>query len=236
MNQPSIAELSKKVQALEEENERLRHLSRASEELAETFRVIFKKIPAPIYLKDAEGKYLLVNSRYENLADVKLEQIKGKSDFDIFPQAVAELFRSQDEEVIRTNSPLEFEETVALVGGEYTFITLKFPVNGLDGKVNAVGGFCTDITKRVKFEQEKECLIRDLHLALDEIKVLSGLLPICSSCKSIRDDTGYWNELEIYLSRHSEARLTHSLCPSCVEKLYGKEEWYQNTLCTDETG
>jgi HAMP domain-containing protein len=60
----------------------------------------------------------------------------------------------------------------------------------------------------------------ELNKALSEVKDLKGLLPICSSCKKIRDDTGYWNQIESYISRHSRAEFPHSLCPSCAEKLY----------------
>jgi len=61
----------------------------------------------------------------------------------------------------------------------------------------------------------------ELQIALSEIKTLSGLLPICASCKKIRDDKGYWNQIEVYIRDHSEAKFTHSLCPPCIEKLYG---------------
>ena len=61
----------------------------------------------------------------------------------------------------------------------------------------------------------------ELQAALSEIKTLSGLLPICASCKKIRDDKGYWNQLELYIRDHSEAEFSHSICPTCAEKLYG---------------
>ena len=233
MNTHTIDELSKKITALEKENEILRRESKEKEDRAQVFQTILDNIPAPIYLKDAEGKYILVNSKYEYLSDVTLEWIKGKTDFDIFPASVAELFHSQDEEVKRQKKPVEFEEIVTLVDGEHTFITLKFPITDIHGNIDAVGGFCTDITDRTEFEIEKECLIKDLHEALDEVNALSGLLPICASCKSIRDDKGYWNKIEEYLSKHSEAEFTHSLRPPCMEKslsslydgkLYGDEE------------
>ncbi|CCK79174.1 response regulator [Desulfobacula toluolica] len=65
-----------------------------------------------------------------------------------------------------------------------------------------------------------------LQSALDEIKTLKGILPICASCKKIRDDSGYWNQIEEYIQNHSEAEFSHGLCPECSEKLYGEEEWY----------
>ena len=61
---------------------------------------------------------------------------------------------------------------------------------------------------------------RKLEDALAEVKALSGLLPICASCKKIRDDRGYWNQIEMYISEHSEATFSHGLCPDCAEKLY----------------
>jgi hypothetical protein len=56
--------------------------------------------------------------------------------------------------------------------------------------------------------------------SLNEIKLLSGMLPICASCKKIRDDNGYWKQIETYISEHSEAQFSHSICPDCMEKLY----------------
>jgi methyl-accepting chemotaxis protein len=77
-----------------------------------------------------------------------------------------------------------------------------------------------EIRERKKIEEEREKLIGELQKALAEVRQLSGLLPICSNCKKIRDDKGYWNLLESYISRHSEAVFTHSICPECVRKLY----------------
>ena len=69
-------------------------------------------------------------------------------------------------------------------------------------------------------EEEKERLIKELQEALAEVKKLSGLLPICSVCKRIRTDDGYWQQVEQYISEHSEAGFTHSICPDCMRKLY----------------
>lgn len=85
---------------------------------------------------------------------------------------------------------------------------------------NAVMALLTDITERKNLEREKEKIINDLQKALADVKALSGLLPICSSCKKIRDDKGYWNQIEVYIRDHSEADFSHGLCPDCVTKLY----------------
>jgi hypothetical protein len=77
-----------------------------------------------------------------------------------------------------------------------------------------------DVTDRKQAEEEREKLIQELQDALAKVKTLSGLLPICSSCKKIRDDKGYWNQIEAYIRDHSEANFSHSICPECAKELY----------------
>ncbi len=74
--------------------------------------------------------------------------------------------------------------------------------------------------ERKRISNEKEQLIVELQDALVKVRVLQGLLPICSSCKKIRDDKGYWQQIEGYISEHSEAEFSHGICPPCAEKLY----------------
>ena len=69
-------------------------------------------------------------------------------------------------------------------------------------------------------EEEREKLIHELQEALANIKTLRGLLPICSYCKKIRDDKGYWNQIESYIRDHSGAEFTHGMCPECLKKHY----------------
>lgn len=77
-----------------------------------------------------------------------------------------------------------------------------------------------EIDIRKEAEAKKEKLISDLSKTLREVKTLRGLLPICSYCKKVRDDKGYWSQIESYISAHSEAQFSHSLCPECLKKLY----------------
>ena len=220
MRQKTRQELLQKIKELEHECNQLRQESKKTNSNDTYLREILDNIPAPIYLKDAQGNYKRVNKKYEELAGVKLADIVGKNDFDIFPQPVAELFQSQDKEVIQQGLPLEFEETIPLADGIHTYITSKFPLHGKDGAISAVGGFCTDITKRKLAEDAKEELIMGLQKAQEEVNILSGLIPICATCKKIRDDNGYWNRMESYISNHSKAEFSHSICPDCAQKSY----------------
>ena len=77
-----------------------------------------------------------------------------------------------------------------------------------------------DITERKSVEQEREQLVIELQGVLQEVKELSGLLPICASCKKIRDDGGYWHEVESYVMTHTKAQFSHGICPECRNKLY----------------
>lgn len=77
-----------------------------------------------------------------------------------------------------------------------------------------------DITDAKRMEKEREQLIDKLQNAIDKARMLSGLLPICASCKKIRDDQGYWKQIENFISEHSEAEFSHSICPDCVRRLY----------------
>ncbi|MBW1777852.1 MAG: hypothetical protein JRJ54_09705 [Deltaproteobacteria bacterium] len=81
-------------------------------------------------------------------------------------------------------------------------------------------GILTVVTKEMKAEEEREQLVSSLQDALSKVKTLQGLLPICASCKKIRDDTGYWNQIESYLEDHSDLSFSHSVCPECFKKLY----------------
>jgi len=107
------------------------------------------------------------------------------------------------------------------LGGVRRYIIFdSAPINDSDGHVIAALETLQDITERKHIEEENLQLARRLEDALKKLKVLSGLLPICASCKKIRDDKGYWNQLEEYIRDHSEADFSHSLCPECARKLY----------------
>ncbi len=85
-----------------------------------------------------------------------------------------------------------------------------------------------EMDERKRIEKEQKKLISELKIAMGEVKKLSGFLPICSSCKKIRDDEGYWNQIESYIRDHSEAEFSHSICPECAKKVYRDLEIYDD--------
>lgn len=86
--------------------------------------------------------------------------------------------------------------------------------------VTSTSTIARDITDLKRVEAEREKLVCELQTALSHVKTLSGLLPICAGCKKIRDDRGYWQQVDIYIKRNSNAEFTHGLCPDCMHSYY----------------
>ena len=105
-----------------------------------------------------------------------------------------------------------------------TDYVLKDRLSRLAPAVNRALAEAAERKNRKKAEEEREQLIVELQAALARVKTLSGLLPICAGCKKIRDDKGYWNQMEIYISSHSEAEFSHGMCPDCSKKAYEELE------------
>ena len=107
-------------------------------------------------------------------------------------------------------------------GSRVPFEYCVVPITGPDGE-NWMCAIGRDITERKQAERERDQYINELHQALEKVQTLSGLFPICSHCKKIRDDKGYWNQIEEYIEEHSAAEFSHSICNECAEKLYPSE-------------
>jgi len=93
--------------------------------------------------------------------------------------------------------------------------TWLVPLRDDTDQITAVMGVSRDITNRKWLEEDKQKLLVKLQEALSQVKTLGGLLPICSVCKKIRDDKGYWQQVEGYIQTHTDATFTHGICPDC---------------------
>ncbi|MEI7729212.1 MAG: DUF3365 domain-containing protein [Verrucomicrobiota bacterium] len=147
---------------------------------------------------------------YFNDAAVEMAQTLGLAKPEqILPPDTAAIIR----DCLATNQPkLRVEITIASRVISWSF----FPI----APSRTVHGYAGDVTSRKQAEAEREQLIQELQKALANVKSLSGLLPICSGCKKIRDDKGYWSQVESYVAKHSEAKFTHGMCPDCVKKYF----------------
>lgn len=125
------------------------------------------------------------------------------------------------EKVKESGQPVTVEHTHCSSDGTCKDMEVHgFPIFDDRGSLIQMIEYCVDVSERKHAAAEREKLIQDLQKALEDVNTLSGLLPICSSCRKIRDDKGYWNSLEQYICEHSDAEFSHGLCPECAHKLY----------------
>ncbi len=115
-------------------------------------QAILDNATAVIYVKDLQGRYLLVNRRFEALFQATREQLRGRTDYACFPKEMAEAFRANDQKVLAAGQPLELEEVAPQPDGPHTYISVKFPLFDAQGMPYAVGGISTDITQRKQME------------------------------------------------------------------------------------
>jgi len=113
---------------------------------ADLLRSFIDSAEAVIYLKDGEGRFLMVNSRAAAAAGSSKEELIGKTDYDFYPKEDSDMFRSQDLKVVGAGRPMTFKTTINLGGKDITFIDHKFPVS-VEGNPGAVGGVAIDITE-----------------------------------------------------------------------------------------
>lgn len=110
------------------------------------------------------------------------------------------------------------EKTMVLDGEEKIYELIASPIKDANGNIPGAIEVARDITDRKALDKGKERLIMELQTALAKVKRLNGLLPICSYCKKIRDDRGYWNQIESYMRSHADVEFSHGICEECAQK------------------
>jgi PAS domain S-box-containing protein len=136
-------------------------------------QAILDNSPTLIFLKDLEGRYLLVNRQFERTFQLTREDIVGKTDAELFPPVQAMAFRANDSKVLQADAPLQFEEIAHHDDGPHISIVVKFPLRDGAGKAYALGGITTDITDRKRAEQALRTSEEDLRRVLEEREQLS---------------------------------------------------------------
>lgn len=189
----------------------------------ERYRYIFENANEAIVVVQ-DSRLLLFNPEFLKLSGYSEEEIKDRP--------FAEFIHKDDSEKVSdyyqkrlggAEVPEVYPFRIVAKNREIKWV--EFHVVGIDweGKP-AILAFLFDITERKELEKERERLITELQEALSNVKTLGGLLPICAWCKKIRDDTGYWDEVEHYISEHSDAEFTHGMCTGCLEKYLKENE------------
>lgn len=186
----------------------------------EKFFKAFHFSPYAIILsRQSDGRILEVNTGFQNITGYAGKEVVGKTSLEMNFWHHEEDRQTFIEELSKNTVLLEKEIKFRKKSGEMRIglcWTTTIDINAEPCLLLSM----TDSTNRKIIEEERERLISDLRKAVSEIKTLSGMLPICSSCKKIRDDSGYWKQVETYISEHSAAEFTHGICPDCLLKLY----------------
>ena len=156
------------------ENHIIKHtqIENALNESKEQLQSILDYTTAVIYLKDTQGKFILINRQFQNLFHITKEEITGKTDYDIFPKEMADEYQANDRKVLKAQAPLEMEEVALLDDGLHTAISIKFPLFDSNGIPYGVCGISTDITERKKAEkklQEQKGALEQKSIALREV-------------------------------------------------------------------
>lgn len=216
---PTTGELELLTTAFHEMAEALVLSQKSLQENESRFRLLMDSVDALIYVADMTTYEVLFVNEY---AKKQLGDVTGKKCWQSIQQGQSGPcpFCSNKYLLTEKGEPgelykSEFQNTVT---GRWLYMRDR-AIQWIDGRIVKMQ-IATDFTERKKIEDEREQLIDQLQKALAKIKILSGFLPICASCKKIRDDRGYWNKIETYIQNHSEAEFSHSICPDCAEKLY----------------
>ena len=184
------------------------------------YRDLFENANDAIFMLDAEHNYVDVNKKAVELFGYSREEFLQLNVLDVIPSS--QTYRSNTEfERLKENGKYEkFTGKQKTKDGRWLDIEVNSSIIMSNGKVVGSRDIVRDITDRKKAEEERESMIADLKKALEEIRTLKGILPLCSFCKKIRNNNGEWKSIDVYIQEHSEADITHTVCPSCMKKHY----------------
>ena len=182
-------------------------------EVDRRFRQMANAAPVLMWGADAKGVRTFFNRTWH--------EFTGRSTVEELGDGWLEGVHEDDRGGLATFGDVDREYRLRDRSGELRWLLERVsPVRGADGALQGYLGSCIDITDRKRTEQEREALLEELKHALATVKTLRGLLPMCAWCKKVRDDQGYWSQIESFLHKHSEAELSHGLCPDCEAQYF----------------
>jgi PAS domain S-box-containing protein len=202
---------------LEMQNEELRQIRAKGEALLAQYTDLYDFAPTGYFNLAADGTILAVNLTGARLLGIERAQLLNRRLGVLVSVADRPAFNAFLEKTFEGKGREFCEAALLRAETDPLFVRIEAVVSEGQRECRAA---VLDVTDRHRAEAERERLIQELQTALAKVKLLSGLLPICASCKNIRDNQGYWEQVEAYISSHSEATFTHGLCPACIRKLY----------------
>lgn len=183
---------------------------------------LYNSAPCAYHSLDSDGRFVRINDTELKWLDYKREEVIGKMKFSdvITPESVKTFTMKFPLFLERGHiHDLEFE-FIRKDGTTFPGLLSSIAVKDRDGNYIMSNSVVYDITERKKAEDERRKHNKELSEAHAKVKILGEIVPICASCKRIRNDKGFWDSVEKYMHEHSGAEFTHSLCPDCFKKLY----------------
>jgi PAS domain S-box-containing protein len=217
---PTYEELEKRVLELEEIELELKKTEMLLKDEVNWRRLLIEESRDPIVILDQNAKVYDANNRFADMLGYSREE-------------VYQLHAWDWDAYLNKEQILELAKSVDAVGHHFETQHRRKDGRLIDVELSNNGAvyrgqklifcICRDISDRKKAEKEWEEHIKRLQESLAEIKTLRGILPLCSFCKKVRDDKGYWEQVDIYIKEHSEADISHGICPECFKKYYPDE-------------
>jgi two-component system, cell cycle sensor histidine kinase and response regulator CckA len=194
---------------------------RKAEETLAYLAAIVESSEDAIIGKTLEGIITSWNTGAEHIYGYKADEMMGHSVSQLLPPERPEELKEFYQRIKNGELIERYQTQRVRKDGTVIDVSLTLsPIKNAKGEVVGISAIERDITRRRREERERLRLIDELKDALQKIKTLKGLLPICASCKKIRDDHGYWERVETYISKHTQAEFTHGICPECRDRLY----------------
>lgn len=208
--------------ALAREQQAMAQLRQNAAELAQLAAIVESSDDA-IIGNSLDGTVTSWNAGAERLYGYSAAEAVGQSMDMLMPAGTQKDLPELLERVARGDRIRHFETERQTRDGRTISVSLTIsPLRDPGGSIIGTSTIARDISERKQAEAERERLLQELQTALANVKTLRGLLPICANCKKIRDDKGYWNQIEYYIRERSEADFTHGICPDCAQRLYGE--------------
>jgi len=198
-------------------------------ESEERFRAITRTAQDGIISINSSGNIVFWNQAASNMFGYAETEMMDKSINQLIPPQYKEAHKEEIERAKTTGEHNVIGKTVQLPGLKKDGQEFAMEISLSEWKTTEgvfYTGILRDISERKQAEEQRDRLILDLQKALAEVKTLSGLLPICAHCKSVRDDKGYWEKIEAYIHKHSDTEFSHGICPECAKKYYPDMDLY----------
>lgn len=200
------------------ERKKMQEALRQSEE---RFRSILESIEEGYFEFDLAGNIVYFNNSLSQQLGYSKDELSGMSYRHYIDKENIKKIYQAFKKVFISGEPLKISNWTIIKkdGTKRIHETSISPIKNANGERVGFRGITRDVTERKILEDEREKHITELQDAIAKVKILSGLLPICAYCKKIRNDEGYWTQIESYLLAHSEAEFSHGICPDCKERL-----------------